>query len=214
MHSISLRPILVFMLLTACVLTLTISTAHVLHLYALHSELLYIFLFVIILYLYLFLFYRIFLAVFPLPLHVDLNPDQQRFFDLYLLFFLIFFRPLILMSSLPPPLTRLIYQALGAKLGKGTYIAGCLLDPPLVQFGRDCIVGHNAVLYAHAIEGKYVSFRPITAGNNVTIGAHAIIMGGVTIGDHVIIAAGSVIPKGTQIGSHETWGGVPAKRLK
>jgi len=109
---------------------------------------------------------------------------------------------------------RLIYQSLGTRMGANTYSAGTLLDPPLTELGDNCIVGHDAVLICHAIEGTRFSLARIRVGDNVTIGATAVIMSGVSIGTGAIVSAGAVVAKGTQIGPAEIWGGGPAKRIK
>lgn len=54
----------------------------------------------------------------------------------------------------------------------------------------------------------------ITIGNDVWIGARAVILPGVTIGDGAIIGAGSVVTGGTEIKPYEIWAGNPAKKLK
>ncbi len=102
---------------------------------------------------------------------------------------------------------------MGAKLGPNTFSAGTLLDPPLTIAGSNTIIGHNAVLYAHTIEGTTLSTSVIRIGDNVTIGAHAVIMAGVTIEDDAIVAAAAVVTKGTHIRAGERWGGVPARCL-
>lgn len=53
--------------------------------------------------------------------------------------------------------------------------------------------------------------NPIEIGDNVFIGAHAIIMGGVKIGSNVIIAAGAIVTKDLEDGG--IYGGIPAKRI-
>jgi len=131
-----------------------------------------------------------------------------------ILFYLMLFNSLIRTHFLPVPVMRLVYQALGTRMGTNTYSAGTLLDPPLTEFGANCIVGHDAVLICHAIEGTRFALARIRVGDNVTIGATAVIMSGVHIGDGAIISAGAVVPKDTQIGPGEVWGGVPAKRLR
>ena len=170
---------------------------------------------VVITYLYAFAVYRLFLRWRPLQ-EGDLADGSAGEFaaQVNILFYLLLFNSLIRTHFLPVPLLRLVYLALGARLGPNTYSAGVLLDPPLTTFGRDCIIGHDACLYAHAIEGDRFSLSRIVAGDRVTIGAMAIVMADVHIGNDAIISAGAVVLKGTRIGAGEVWGGVPARRLR
>ena len=164
---------------------------------------------------YALLVYRAFLLAFPLP-EGELAAGTRGEFaaQVNILFYLMLFNTLIRTHVLPVPLMRLVYLALGARLGANTYSAGVLLDPPLTEMGDNCIVGHDAVLFCHAIEGPHFSLARIRLGDNVTIGATAVIMSGVTVGDGAIVSAGAVVVKDTRIGPHEVWGGVPAKRLR
>jgi acetyltransferase-like isoleucine patch superfamily enzyme len=169
----------------------------------------------ILIYLYGFIIYRLFLCVLPLKEGDIAEHSREEFvFHLYLLFYLILFRPLIESGLLPLPLMRLVYIALGARLGNNTYTSGFLLDPPLTRIGANTIIGQHALLIAHVIEGKRLAQHRIIIGNNVTVGAHAVIMAGVTIEDNAIIGVGAVVPKGSHVSAGEVWGGVPAKKLK
>jgi acetyltransferase-like isoleucine patch superfamily enzyme len=58
----------------------------------------------------------------------------------------------------------------------------------------------------------FTEFSDITIGNDVWIGARAIILDGVTIGDGAIVAANSVVTKDVQ--PYAIVGGVPAKTLR
>jgi len=170
---------------------------------------------VIFVYIYAFLVYRLFLRI--LPLHEgDLSEGSREEFSaqVNILFYLILFNSLIRTHFIPIPLMRLVYLALGARLGKNTYSAGAILDPPLTYIGENTIIGHDAVLFSHAIEGRNFSLNAIRIGSNVTVGATAVIMSNVVIGDGAIVSAGAIVTKGTRIGAGEVWGGVPAKRLK
>ena len=159
--------------------------------------------------------YRSFLAFWPLS-EGNLAPGsrQETIANINILFYLIFFNTLIRTNFLPVPFTRPLYRSLGAKLGKNTYSAGAILDPPLTSIGADCVIGHNAVIFAHAIERSSLSLARVSIGDRVTIGASAIVMSGVRIGDDALVAAGAVVMKGTVIGAGEEWGGIPAKRLR
>lgn len=159
--------------------------------------------------------YRILMAVMPFG-EGDIPPDSLREFvyHLHLLFFLMLFYPIMRSGFVPMPLMRMVYLLLGARLGSNTYSAGILLDPGFIQIGANSIVGQSALLVPHVIEGDKLAHYPILIGNDVTIGAHAIIMADVKIADHAIVAMNSVVTKGTRIGDGEIWGGVPAKLLR
>lgn len=170
---------------------------------------------VIFIYLYAFLIYRLFLKVFPLREGNIPEGSREEFAaQVNILFYLLLFNSLIRTHFIPVPLMRLVYLALGARLGTNTYSAGTVLDPPLTRIGDNSIIGHDAVLFSHAIEGNNFSLNAIRIGNNVTVGATAVIMSDVMIGDGAIVSAGAIVTKGTRIGSREVWGGVPARRLK
>ena len=169
----------------------------------------------VVCYLYAFLVYRLFLAVFPLEEGELAEGSRAEFAaQVNILFYLMLFNSLIRTHFLPVPLMRLVYQALGTKFGRNSYSAGVILDPPLTEMGDNCIIGHDAVLFSHAIEGKSLALARIRLGNNVTIGATAVIMSGVVIDDGAIVSASAVVLKGTRIGAGEVWGGVPAKMLR
>ncbi|MBV7538955.1 acyltransferase [Duganella sp. sic0402] len=169
----------------------------------------------LLVYLYAFMVYRCFLLLLPLREGVVAeNSRDELAANVNILFYLLLFNSLIRTHFIPVPLQRLIYLALGARLGVNTYSAGALLDPPLTRIGSNTIIGHDAVIFAHVIEGARLELKAVVIGNTVTIGAKAVVMAGVCIGDHAIISAGSVVTKDTQIAAGEVWGGVPARRLK
>ena len=135
--------------------------------------------------------YRIFLRFFPLREGEVIAGSREEFAaQVNILFYLLLFNSLIRTHFLPVPLLRLVYLALGARLGRNTYSAGVLLDPPLTLAGDNCIIGHDALLFAHVIKGSRFALAPVRLGNDVTIGAHAVMMSGVTVGDGAIVFAG------------------------
>jgi acetyltransferase-like isoleucine patch superfamily enzyme len=66
-------------------------------------------------------------------------------------------------------------------------------------------------ILAHSTEP---SGSEIVIGNDVWIGARAVILPGVTIGDGAIVGAGSTVTGGTVIKPYEVWAGNPAKKIK
>lgn len=165
-------------------------------------------------YIYAFAIFRIFLWIMPLE-EGEIKPRsrQEFIYHVYLLFFLILFYPIMRSGMMPVPLMRLVYLALGARLGNNTYSSGIILDPPFVQVGDNTLIGQYALIIPHVIENEKLAHHTVRIGNNVTIGAHAVVMSGVTIGDHALVATGAIVGKGKHIGAGEVWGGVPARRL-
>jgi len=115
---------------------------------------------------------------------------------------------------LPPILSRPFYQLLGAKLGSNTYTAGVIFDPFFVVIGSNVLLGADSFLIPHVIEDDRNAHFPIRIGDDVTIGARAIVMAGCVIGNRAIVAMNSVVAKHTVIGDNEIWGGTPARLIK
>ena len=88
--------------------------------------------------------------------------------------------------------------------GKGGFInyGVKILDIAPVTIGEYVLIAPNVVLATvdHPIDlaervKPYACGEPITIGDNVWLGAGAIVLGGVTIGDRSVIGAGSVVTK-------------------
>ncbi|MBU0630161.1 MAG: serine O-acetyltransferase [Candidatus Margulisbacteria bacterium] len=117
-----------------------------------------------------------------------------------------------------PILPRLISQIMrlltmieihpGAKIGKKVFIDhGCG-----VVIGETAVIGDNVTIYQGVTlggTGKEKGKRHPTIGNNVVIGAEAIILGNITIGDFARVGAAAVVTK--PVPSHSTVVGNPAR---
>lgn len=170
---------------------------------------------IIMFYVFILLIFRLFQWGFPLPSGEIGDGSREEFiYQVYLLFYLFFFLPVMFSGLLPVPLMGVFYQCLGARIGANSFSVGLLLDAQFVEVGRDSIIGNGALLVPHVIEGSRRAHYPIRIGNNVTVGAHAVILSDVEIGDGAIIAVNAVVTKGSRIPPGETWGGTPARRLK
>ena len=89
-------------------------------------------------------------------------------------------------------------------LGKNVYANFnlTLVDDNDIFIGDDVLIGPNVVIataghpVAPELRRKVAQFNiPVRIGNNVWIGAGAIILPGVTIGDNSVIGAGSIVTK-------------------
>ena len=159
--------------------------------------------------------YRLHLKAFPVKAGVLAKDgaDALQYF-IYLLFWLMFYIPLLRMSFIPAPLSRLVMLALGARVGAGTYSSGMVFDAHFVTLGDNTQIGIDALLIPHAQAAGELAHYPIRIGNNVTIGARSIIMAGVVIEDGAVIGAGSLVTQGTHVAANEVWAGIPARLIK
>ena len=109
-----------------------------------------------------------------------------------------------------------------AAVGEHCYYQSTILpaEPFLVSFGDNVAVAAGVRIITHSIANVVFNyedktnahrcrFAEVKIGNNVFIGADAIINFGVTVGNNCIIAAGAVVTKDVPDGS--VVGGVPAK---
>jgi len=77
------------------------------------------------------------------------------------------------------------------------------------EVGENSHVGAGSVL-SGVIEPANAT--PVRVGNNVLIGANAVVLEGVQIGDNAVVAAGSVVTK--DVASGDVVAGVPARVIK
>ncbi len=111
------------------------------------------------------------------------------------------------------------------KIGDFTGLSGStIVSTTSVEIGHHSGLGANVCIYDtdfHFENPKLrrqqqsvcdVSGIPVKIGNDVWVGANAIILKGVTIGDRAIVAAGSVVTK--DVLSDSLVAGVPAKFIR
>lgn len=73
-------------------------------------------------------------------------------------------------------------------------------------------LNHNFEDKEKRIDEQGITTKPIIIGDDVWIGANAVILPGVTIGKHCVVAAGAVVTK--NVPDNTIVGGVPAKEIK
>ena len=73
-------------------------------------------------------------------------------------------------------------------------------------------LNHNFADTLRRIDEQGVSTMPVTIGDDVWIGAQAVVLPGVSIGSHCVVAAGAVVTG--DVPDNTVVGGVPAKVIK
>jgi acetyltransferase-like isoleucine patch superfamily enzyme len=73
-------------------------------------------------------------------------------------------------------------------------------------------LNHNFEDKTKRIDEQGITTKPVIIGDDVWIGANAVVLPGVTIGKHCVVAAGAVVTK--DVPDNTIVGGVPAKVIK
>jgi hypothetical protein len=113
-----------------------------------------------------------------------------------------------------PPMRWLMGPIFGPK-SRSCYVTDpVILDPHLVEIGRNVVLGSGCNIAGHCQLPDMVAIRKTIIEDDVVIGANSTIFGGVRIKRGAMVAAGSVVSPFTQIGECEYWSGVPATKIR
>lgn len=98
-----------------------------------------------------------------------------------------------------------------AKIGKGTKLGYGGIG---VVIHKDSVIGDNCMIAQHVTIGSRNSRYPGSPvlGNNVYVSHGAIVFGGITVGDNVIVGANAVVCK--PVPANAVVAGVPAKIIR
>lgn len=98
---------------------------------------------------------------------------------------------------------------IGAKVGEGTMIDMGAVLGGRATVGKRCHIGANAVL-AGVIEPP--SATPVVIGDDVIVGANAVVLEGVQVGSRAVVAAGAVVT--ADVPENAVVAGTPARIIK
>jgi len=116
------------------------------------------------------------------------------------------------------------------KIGKDSsvwYGAVVRGDVNSITIGEGVTIGDRAMIHCSGLAGDY----PTVIGNNVLVGAGAIVHGATleddcligegaqvmdntTVQKHAIVAPGSIVPMGKVVATGQVWGGIPAAYIR
>jgi acetyltransferase-like isoleucine patch superfamily enzyme len=101
----------------------------------------------------------------------------------------------------------------GARMGRRVYVNSlAVVDHNLLEFGDDVVIGADAHVSGHTVEGGVVRTAPVKLGNNVTVGVRCLIDIGVVVGSNCQLGAMSLVPKHQVLESGGVYIGIPARR--
>lgn len=110
----------------------------------------------------------------------------------------------------------LFLRAMGGRIPISTAfgLRALVFEPWFVEMGENVGVGAHAIILGHVAVGEDIVLGNVVIGDNVTIGMRSVIFPEVRIGNNARVGAGAIVTRGTVIPDGETWAGVPAKPLR
>jgi hypothetical protein len=113
-----------------------------------------------------------------------------------------------------PPMRWFMNPVFGPKSRSCYILDPTIGDPHLTEIGRNVVFGFNSSVTAHTQQRDSIVIKKVVIGDDVLIGANAVIFSGCRIGRGAVVLSGAVVPPDTTIGDYEVWGGLPARKIK
>jgi acetyltransferase-like isoleucine patch superfamily enzyme len=112
------------------------------------------------------------------------------------------------------PIWTMYLRLNGALIGRRAYVNTTFVsDHNLLEFGDDVVIGGEAHVSGHTVEGGVVKTASVRLGRNVTIGLNSIVDIDIEIGDDCQVGALTLVPKHSRLESGAVYAGIPAKRM-
>src|SRR5262245_31477803 len=107
------------------------------------------------------------------------------------------------------------YRGMGAKMPNSVLLGARarMSDPYFVELGENVTIGAEAVILGHLGHGREVILGRVFVGDGAIIGMRSVVLPDVRIGKDARVGAGALVARGTVIPDGETWAGVPARKI-
>ena len=117
--------------------------------------------------------------------------------------------PLFLFAG--TPLMRIMLNALGSSIGKGTTVSESAFDlEDLVSIDSNCCVGSQTIFNNVKFSASHISFSKVKIKSNVNIGSGSVIAGNTIIESYSNLGDLSNLVENTTVPPREEWKGSPA----
>ncbi|TDM03689.1 acyltransferase [Macrococcus carouselicus] len=97
------------------------------------------------------------------------------------------------------PMKKKLYELTGMTIGEKTSIAykvtPDIMYPEKITIGSNCVIGFNSTILCHEYLIDEYRTGEVIIGDEVMIGANALVLPGVIIGDRAVIGANTVVTK-------------------
>lgn len=112
------------------------------------------------------------------------------------------------------PLWAFYMRLNGARMGRRVFVNSLwVTDHNLLNFGDDVVIGSEAHLSGHTVEGGIVKTAEVRLGDGVTVGVSSVVGIGVVAGAGSQIGALSLVPKFTRLESGKVYAGIPVREI-
>lgn len=113
------------------------------------------------------------------------------------------------------PLWTWYLRSNGARVGRGAFVNSlALMDHALLDFGDGVVVGSDAHVSGHTVEGGVVKTAAVRLGDRVTVGVGSVIEIGAEVGDGAQIGALSFVPKYARLAGGAAYAGCPVRPIR
>jgi hypothetical protein len=141
--------------------------------------------------------------------------DGQKWFSAAMTTSILVHSPFRSMTSGLSLFASWYYRGMGAKM-PGSVVLGArsrISDPWFLEVGENVTIGADAVILGHLGHGREIIPGRVVIGDGSIVGMRAVIFPDVRIGSYARVGAGAIVVRGTVIADGETWAGVPARRI-
>jgi hypothetical protein len=112
------------------------------------------------------------------------------------------------------PVWGLYLRLNGARVGRGAWVNSlALMDHNLLEIGDGAVIGSDAHVAGHIVEGGVLKTAPVRLGRGVTIGIGSVVEIGADVGDGAQVGALSVVPKHARLAPGGVFAGAPVRRI-
>jgi acetyltransferase-like isoleucine patch superfamily enzyme len=107
------------------------------------------------------------------------------------------------------------YRGMGAKMPNSVLLGARtrMSDPYFVELGENVTIGADAVILGHLGHGREIILGRVFVGDGAIIGMRSVVLPDVRIGKDARVGAGALVARGTVIPDGESWAGVPARKI-
>jgi acetyltransferase-like isoleucine patch superfamily enzyme len=141
--------------------------------------------------------------------------DGKRWFTAALAANILVHSPFRPMTSGVSLFASCYYRGMGAKMPDSVLLGARsrITDPWFLEVGENVTIGADAVILGHLGHGEEVILGRVVIGDGAIVGMRAVVFPDVRIGRYARVGAGAIVVRGTTIADGETWAGVPARRI-